>query len=178
MDFVTMSNVSEERYYQMIARKTGALFVGAAKIGAILAGATDAQLEGIVKYASNMGRAFQIIDDVLGSFGDEKSTGKPTDGDIREGKKTLLLIRALERASSEQREMIDKLVGNPDITPDQVQQVRDIFEATGARESVVKTAEDLIEEAKEALSTVEPPLNPERIKQLVALAEMGVHRTK
>ncbi|GAG67916.1 unnamed protein product, partial [marine sediment metagenome] len=53
--------------------------------------------QNISKYAINLGIIFQMIDDILGTFGDEKITGKPTNGDIREGKKTCLLIDALEK---------------------------------------------------------------------------------
>ena len=105
MDFETMSKVSVEEYMQMIERKTSALLSGSAMIGATMAGADEEDIKKIYRFATELGLAFQLQDDVLDSYGD-KALGKKIGGDILEGKKTFLMIQALNRASAEEREIL------------------------------------------------------------------------
>jgi len=95
IDMVNQKNISISDYIDMIALKTGALIEKSMLIGANYARLDEKYKNFLSIYAINLGIIFQIIDDILGTFGDEKVTGKPTDGDIREGKKTCLLIHAL-----------------------------------------------------------------------------------
>ncbi|MEA3229975.1 MAG: polyprenyl synthetase family protein, partial [archaeon] len=86
------------------------------KVGAILAGA-DTKVQNILtEYAMPLGQAFQLQDDILGLFGNEEQLGKPVGSDIREDKKTLLIIKALENARKDEKDMIRNALGNPDIT--------------------------------------------------------------
>jgi len=107
-DFMGKFTISEKEYMEMVTGKTAALFESAAKMGAILAGAKESQLEGLGNFARAAGIAFQIVDDVIGTFGDSKKTGKPTDSDLREGKKTLILIKAIENSNTEQQALMKK----------------------------------------------------------------------
>ncbi|MBR2976445.1 MAG: polyprenyl synthetase family protein [Alistipes sp.] len=105
MDFESMQRVSVEEYILMIERKTSALLSGSAMIGATLAGAADEDIRKIYRFATELGLAFQLQDDMLDSYGDE-ALGKKIGGDILEGKQTYLMVQAMERADREQREVL------------------------------------------------------------------------
>lgn len=105
MDFETKDKVSVIDYIQMIERKTSALLSGSATIGATLAGASDEDIKKIYRFATELGLAFQLQDDMLDSYGDE-ALGKKIGGDILEGKQTYLMVQAMSRASDEEREVL------------------------------------------------------------------------
>ena len=177
-DFMGKFTISEEEYLEMVAGKTAALFVAATKMGAILAGANDNQLTGLGNFAQSAGIAFQIVDDIIGTFGNPKKTGKPADSDIQEGKKTLLLIKSLEKASSGQKEALKKIVGKRESTPSEIDLVREIFTETGALDYSRQYAEKLYQECIKHLDNIEPPLNEKYKKYLIEIAKMGIHREK
>ena len=99
MNFETMDNVPMEDYMTMIGLKTGVLIACAASIGAIIAGADRNLSRQIYDFGFQLGLAFQIQDDYLDSFGDEKVFGKKIGGDILNNKKTWLLIKCRELAA-------------------------------------------------------------------------------
>ncbi len=127
LDMVNRESLRMQEYIEMISLKTSALIEKAMLIGANYARVEDKFLQNISKYAINLGIIFQMTDDILGTFGDEKITGKPTNGDIREGKKTCLLIDALEKLDYNKKEKILDLIGNPDIKDEEIQEVKDLF---------------------------------------------------
>lgn len=101
MDFETSENVSLEDYLRMIMDKTGALIGCAAKIGALIGGASEAEADKMYEYGMMLGVAFQIQDDWLDVFGDSTTFGKPIGGDINNNKKSFLLLRGLETGGAE-----------------------------------------------------------------------------
>ena len=105
MDFETQQKVSVVDYMRMIELKTAALLAGSAIIGAILAGASENDCKQLYNFALEVGLAFQLQDDLLDSYGDER-LGKKIGGDILEGKKTILMIEAFSRANEQQREVL------------------------------------------------------------------------
>ena len=105
MDFETQQKVSVVDYMRMIELKTAALLAGSAIIGAILAGASESDCKHLYNFALEVGLAFQLQDDLLDSYGDER-LGKKIGGDILEGKKTILMVEAFSRANEEQREVL------------------------------------------------------------------------
>jgi geranylgeranyl diphosphate synthase type II len=105
MDFEGKTEVSVEEYIRMIELKTSALLSGSATIGATLAGASDEDVKRIYRFATELGLAFQLQDDMLDSYGDE-ALGKKIGGDILEGKQTYLMVQAMNRASDEEREVL------------------------------------------------------------------------
>ena len=141
MDFETMSKVSVEEYMQMIERKTSALLSGSAMIGATMAGADEEDIKKIYRFATELGLAFQLQDDVLDSYGD-KALGKKIGGDILEGKKTFLMIQALNRASAEEREILTTTHLRQDIAE---QEKIDIVKALYDKLDVKRVAEQQIE---------------------------------
>ena len=102
IDMVNRQELSISDYIEMISLKTGALIEKSTLIGANYANVEEKYQKLLSTYAINLGILFQIIDDILGTFGDEKLTGKPTDGDIREGKKTALLIEARNKLKDDE----------------------------------------------------------------------------
>ncbi|WP_382308865.1 polyprenyl synthetase family protein [Herbiconiux sp. UC225_62] len=121
--------------------------------GAVLAGASPAAIAALGTFGRNIGIAYQIVDDLLGVFGDERDTGKTTLGDLREGKRTVLLAHAAGRP--EWAEVAD-LVGSPELTPEQAQRIRSVLEQTGSRGFTEALARDFANRAWEAL--VDPAL--------------------
>jgi geranylgeranyl diphosphate synthase type I len=120
MAFEKRKEVGVGEYLKMIDLKTGALFecateaggaIGAMK-GGIRRTATKAESDALVAYACNLGLAFQIHDDYLGTFGDPAKTKKPVGSDLRRGKKTYVVLAALQRASSEQLKTLGRVLGN------------------------------------------------------------------
>ncbi len=111
MDFEQQQEVALEDYLQMITLKTSVLLAASIKIGAILGGATAGTAEILYDFGKNLGIAFQLQDDYLDAFGSTENTGKQIGGDIRDNKKTFLLLKALERASSAQKQEIGRLMG-------------------------------------------------------------------
>ena len=105
MDFEERSKVSVVDYMQMIELKTSALLAGAAMIGAEMGDASAEDCRKIYRYALELGLAFQLQDDLLDSYGDER-LGKKIGGDILEGKKTCLMLNAMSRATDEDREVL------------------------------------------------------------------------
>jgi geranylgeranyl diphosphate synthase type I len=124
-------------------------------------------------YGLPLGDAFQMRDDVMGAFGDERTTGKPVGGDLREGKPTPLLARAFAAATDAQRVVLDA-VGRPGLTDQQVAAIQEVIVATGALDDLEATIARLTDEAVSALDGLE--LAGDAQPQLVALAEFVSRR--
>ena len=124
------------------------------QLGALLAGASPSVLAGLSRYGTAVGEAFQLQDDLLGMFGDAGTVGKPVGEDLKEGKFTFLIHHALSAATPEQRAEIEKALGNPGLTDDEVARVRRILEETGARARVTGMVAERLRAARTALSEV------------------------
>jgi octaprenyl-diphosphate synthase len=103
-------SVTEERYFSVVERKTATLFEAGARIAAVLAEADPATEARCAQYGASLGRAFQIVDDMLDYSGHTEDIGKRLGDDLREGKVTLPLIHALRSASTEQRDLVVRAV--------------------------------------------------------------------
>jgi len=120
------------------------------QVGALLAGAGDLA-ESLAGYGGPLGEAFQLRDDVLGVFGDPGRTGKPVGDDLREGKPTVLLALAHERADEAQRTVLGE-VGDPDLDPTAIERIQQVLVDTGALDRVEASIEALRAEAEDALA--------------------------
>lgn len=103
-------SVNEDRYFEVVERKTATLFEAGTRIGAVIAGADTDTEEQCAHYGAALGKAFQIIDDVLDYSGEAQEIGKRLGDDLREGKMTLPLIHALRCASPAQRDLVTSAV--------------------------------------------------------------------
>ncbi|HEX2805222.1 MAG TPA: polyprenyl synthetase family protein [Kineosporiaceae bacterium] len=120
-------------------------------IGGLLAGADDELLASYAAYGLPLGEAFQLRDDVLGVFGDPAETGKPAGDDLREGKRTVLVAKALEQATPAQAALVRRLLGDPALDPAGVQALREVIVSTGALEAVEELIGELVETSRRAL---------------------------
>jgi geranylgeranyl diphosphate synthase type I len=136
------------------------------QLGAALAGRPDL-IEPLGRYGEPLGEAFQLRDDVLGVWGDAARTGKPVGDDLREGKPTLLLAVAHERADSRQRRLLGR-VGEPGLPPDVIEELQSCLVRTGALAAAEAEIAALTERALRSLDRV-PVTNESR----TALRELG-----
>ena len=146
------------------------------QIGAALAGAGPHVQAALQAFGDPLGDAFQLRDDVLGVFGDPAVTGKPVIDDLREGKPTVMVAMARDRADRPQAARIRDLFGNPDLDDTGAAELRAIIEATGAREGI----EDLIDRRAAAATAAldNAPLTGEAHDALAALASSVVARRR
>ena len=107
-------DITEERYLQVIRSKTAKLFEAAAQLGALVAGASDTDIEAAAEYGRSLGTAFQLIDDVLDYSGNATEIGKNVGDDLREGKATLPLIFLMQNGTPQQRELVRACIENGD----------------------------------------------------------------
>ncbi len=149
-------------------------FDGPIKIGAILAGAKEINVQKLSRYSVPLGTAFQIQDDILGMFGSEEKLGKPVTSDIKEGKKTLLIIDALKHASPQQKEIINLNLGNRRVTINGLKNVRKVIEETGSLAMSEKLATALVKKAILALQNI--PLKKEGKDFLMDIADYMIKR--
>jgi geranylgeranyl diphosphate synthase, type I len=169
MMFESKETVSEEEYLKMIKGKTAALFETSARCGGILGGATKKQVDRLGRFGHYSGIAFQIIDDVLALTADEKVLKKPVGNDIREGKRTLIVVHALEKASKSQRRKILETLGNKDAHPEQIQETIELIDSLGAISYAKKLAERYIKKAKKALASF--PASEDK-EDLISLSDL------
>ena len=130
---------------------------GPLHLGAILAGADESFLRSISEFAIPLGIAFQIQDDIVGVFESEEKTGKPVGADIKEGKKTLLSIKAFEKADNKQLKTLSGLFGNKNISLDEIDDFREIVKKTGSLEYSLENIDSLVELSKVGFEKMEIP---------------------
>ncbi|MHC2998113.1 geranylgeranyl pyrophosphate synthase [Microbacterium sp. HJ5] len=121
-------------------------------IGAALAGADAAQSAALTAFGHPLGMAFQLRDDVLGVFGDERETGKPSGDDLREGKRTVLIAYAREALAPTARRIVDELVGDPSLDEGQVSALQQTIVDSGALDRVENLISEYAREAERSLS--------------------------
>ncbi|MDB4972159.1 MAG: Geranylgeranyl diphosphate synthase [Myxococcaceae bacterium] len=144
--------------------KTGSYSVkGPLLVGAALAGASPGQRIALERYAEPAGLAFQMRDDMLGTFGAPEKTGKPAGNDLRAGKRTALIEEAEERLGASEREPLTAVLGKANASDAAVRSAMELLERCGARAAVEKRIEKLDGEAQAAL-------------QGAALSELGQSR--
>ncbi|MFX0074755.1 MAG: polyprenyl synthetase family protein, partial [Candidatus Hermodarchaeota archaeon] len=164
IDMINKGSISMDEYIQMISLKTGALIEKSILIGASYAQVDKKYFPLLSTYGVNLGIIFQIIDDILGTFGDEKVTGKPTDGDIREGKRTCLLIEALNKLEGKKKEELLSLLAKSEKSGEDVQAVKDLFVEAEVIDTCKKLATKYYDEARDALEKLKAVINESEIE--------------
>jgi geranylgeranyl diphosphate synthase type I len=129
-------------------------FVMPLTVGAILAGSGKKAIEAIKKFGEPVGVAFQLRDDMLGIFGDSNKTGKSGESDIREGKKTLILTKALELSNYQDSRYLKRWYGAKNIKAAQIENIRKIFKISGAYKYSEKLSKELVEKGKKAIPQI------------------------
>lgn len=173
-----MGEASETEILAMYRNKTAKYTVeGPLYLGALLAGASDAILQGFTAYALPLGIAFQIQDDILGTFGNAKRLGKPIGSDIAEGKVTLLVSRALRDGTIEQKKRMKELLSlGENLTLEDIEEFREIIRVTGAFGGTKELATEYIEEGKRALEAIRGSLDPRAYDFLFSIAGYMMER--
>ena len=176
MDYETQPKVSVAEYMNMIELKTAALLVGSVVIGATIAGASEQDIQRLNKFATEVGIAFQLQDDLLDSYGDER-LGKRIGGDILEGKKTYLMIISLSHATEEQREVLRTTHLRTDIDEKQkIDLVKSVYDAIGARAMTEQQISVRISRALAILDTLDVPA--ERTEYMKSYVESLIGRKR
>ncbi len=177
MEFEKRSDVTLEEYMSMIDKKTAALLAGATMIGAIQGGADTLSRQHLFSFATELGLAFQLQDDLLDAYGTEAQLGKPIGGDILEGKKSFLMITAFARADAHTRKHLHALLDNHTMAPqEKIDAVLAIYSSLGIREIAEREIGLHFSKAMDALSSLE--VDSERVEPLRTLAQSLLGRNK
>lgn len=164
-------DTDSERYFQVIYRKTAKLFEASAQLGAVLANQSNDIEQALATYGKELGNAYQLIDDVLDYTADEAELGKTLGKDLAEGKPTLPLILALERAEVDEQQLIRDAIEQG--SDQHLAQITAIIHRTGALQDTQQQAIAAADRAIEALSVLtESPYK----NALIELAQLAVHR--
>jgi len=150
--------VNEQMVLDMLIKKTALTFKFAGKFGALI-GLNQLELDNklvktLEELCFNAGIAFQLKDDILGILGNEKQLGKPIGSDIREGKKTVIVIHAYHQANDDQKELIESILGNNNASFNQINKVHKLFSDLGSIEYVENLANSYIRRAETALDAL------------------------
>jgi len=178
MDFESLPSVPMEDYNMMIGLKTAVLLACSAKMGAVIAGASQLECEALYNYGYELGMAFQVADDYLDAFGDEKVFGKPIGGDIINKKKSWLTVRSLEK--TDERESFLEKFNSPAETPEEQKAKIASVKAEYTRLEVDKDAKrEIVRFTERALGAVREAGFDEPTREgLAAFAENLVGRAK
>lgn len=174
MDFEKRVNVSVNEYMEMIKRKTAYLFRCSSRFGAIAANAEENLVNALTIYGEKIGIAFQMIDDILGLFGEEKETGKPVGSDIRESKKTYPILYALQKAPKDERDQLLEILTKQNKTEEEIRKAIEIIKKVGGEESTRELARKY---ANEAIKSIEILPDSEAKRYLIQLAEFVIERS-
>lgn len=175
LDFENRDNVKEEEYLEMIRLKTSVLLAASLKLGGMLAGASNEDLENLYAYGETMGLAFQLQDDLLDVYADEKLFGKKIGGDICCNKKTFLLITAMNLASPEQLAEMKAWMAKEDCdVAEKVAFFTNMYNTLGVKEICEQRIQSLFAKCDDYIARVSVP--EENKSELKAFANSILNR--
>ena len=152
MEFETRNDVAEEEYIEMIRLKTSVLLACALKMGAVVAGASDADANALYAFGEKVGLAFQLQDDLLDVYGDPKVFGKAIGGDITSNKKTFLLINAFNRADAGTRAELERWTTATEFDPaEKIAAVTEIYNRLGIDKLAEQRIKEYFEQSRQHL---------------------------
>src|SRR5712692_8317148 len=166
-------DVTEADCMELVDRKTACLFSVCAKLGALVAGAVSQTEERLGEYAWNLGMAFQLVDDVLDFTAREKTLGKPVGGDLREGKVTLPLVYALERATADERALVETILRDRNYEQVPFKRILALLEKYQGIERVKERAQAFTDKARQTIG--EFPESPYQ-RALLAVTDLVTDR--
>ena len=170
MEFEKRFIVSEEEYLLMIKKKTSALFRIAAEGGALFGMDDEKQREALRIYGENLGLAFQIRDDYLDMSSNRETLGKDIGNDIRNGKKTLIAVHALNHATDEEKQRLESLFGRKEASDEEIKEVYSIFKDLNSIEYAEETAVKYSNKAVDALGILKSSSAKEVLEELAIYA--------
>ncbi len=152
-------------------------FLNPLHVGMVLAGADCHATDAITDYATFAGKAFQITDDILGIYGSEQATGKSPMDDIKEGKRTILTVYALENSQPADKNFLIQILGNPNLTPAEFERCQEILAECGSLKHAKSIAKKYVEQAVSSLDSETHRWTPEGTQFLRGLAQYILSRT-
>ncbi len=167
-------DVTENEYLQMCAYKTGVLARFACRLGAFLGDATDKQADALGKFGETVGVAFQIQDDILNLVGEEFQKGKGVGEDIHEGKRTIMVLHALQKLSKIDRDRLLEILNSHPSDEETIREAIGLIEKAGSIAYARKKAKQLMEGAWKKLENVLPQTHAK--KTLKAFAQYLIER--
>lgn len=167
-------DVSIKDYLKMITKKTAAMIEMCCSIGARIGGGSKEEIEALARYGKNLGIAFQIQDDLLDIAGDESEFGKKIGGDLIEGKKTFLFLKALEKAKGKEKAALQKIIDNKGIQPAEVENYKTLYQKLNVLNDAEK---EIIIYTKKALRQLNRIKN-ENDRQLLTLLAYSLIKRK
>ncbi len=173
-EFETERNVALKDYFKMIRKKTGALLSSCGELGALIGGEDEKSVIALKEFGLNLGIAFQIQDDLLDVTAEEEQLGKTWGSDIRQKKKTILLIHALNEASQKDREVIGQILAKPKVELRDVGDVKSVYQRAGTLASSSQMLRDHFELARKSLLSID---SPEGRNLLENFLDSVIHRT-
>jgi len=175
MEYEKRKIILEDEYIEMIRKKTAIFFQFAAEGGAILGGGNPDETHALNEYGLNLGLGFQIWDDYLDISSDEQTLGKDIGNDIRNGKKTLIAVHCLNKASGDDKKLLEEIFGNRYATEQEVRQVYNLFIKLKSIEYAKNCAINYCEKAKSVLDSIH---DSDAKKILYDLAVFAINRRK
>lgn len=163
MEFEGRKEVSVKEYKDMISKKTGALLEAAVELGMVAAGK---RYKGLEEYGKNIGMAFQVRDDLLDLVAKAEILGKPVGSDIREGKKSIVILHGLEKMKKGDKAKFRKFLGNKILSTEEVKEAVGLLDKAGSIDYTIKYAERLVEQAKKSLKRLPKSREKELLVQL------------
>jgi geranylgeranyl diphosphate synthase type II len=175
MNFEEEDKTTIPDYLAMIQLKTAVLIGSSLKIGAILANASDDDINNIYEFGINVGKAFQLKDDLLDVFGNVDKFGKLPGGDILSDKKTFLLLKALSIAGKKEKAVIEGYIGEGEDDPEQkIMDITAIYSKLNIDKITITEMERHFERAEYYLDLVSLP--EENKTELLKLAKNMMYR--
>jgi len=159
-------DISEADYERMVGGKTAALIEASTKVGAYLGGGTQKQVASMGKFGHGLGIAFQIQDDILNLIGNEKDYQKEIGGDIREGKRTLITIRALSTLPQSKASRLKSILAKPSNPPEDIKWAIDAMGGCGAIDYAKERADSTISYALSELLTLPKSSARDQLEQI------------
>ncbi len=166
-------HLTEDQYLDVIRNKTAVLISAACRVGGLVADAGEEKVEALADFGMDLGMAFQMVDDLLDYTADPRVSGKPLGADLKEGKLTLPLIHALDRASNPDRFRMAKIIGSGHCSETDFSLILSRIRAAGGLAYTRQKAKKHVESAKKKLQVFDP--TPER-EVLLRLADYMLER--
>lgn len=165
--FAGESGLTEADYFDLISKKTAALFSASCQLGALTVGQNGKAVENMNAFGEHYGIAFQITDDLLDYLGDERKLGKPTGNDLREGKITLPLIYALEQASEAQSAEVRTILDRGIQSEEEIEFIVQFVKAQGGVDYSLQLVNQYTDQALNALDTYPDSAAKQSLIQLI-----------
>ena len=166
--------LDEDAYFEVIRRKTASLFYACMQVGALAAGACEADVERLGQFGEKLGLCFQIKDDIFDYF-EDKVIGKPTGNDLREGKLTLPLIHAITQGKGEENERMRALLNEEHLSAESVHTLIEYAKREGGIDYAYETMKRIRNEAVALLEGFPPS---ETVDALISILDYTIEREK